>query len=316
MNPLVSIIVPVYNCEKFIEKCLKSIINQSYEHIEVLVVNDGSTDNGQKIINDIAGSDSRVYCFCQKNKGAAEARNYALRFAKGDYYLFVDGDDYIGTDYVKAMVDCAVVNHSELVICGYTLVYQHKMLHVVPDLYVTNEKEEWAYRISSAWSRLYSSEFWKRYQIQFVQENNARAEDVPPVLFANAMASNICVVSNSDYFYVQHEASVMHDKNIFLFPYEAIKRLFCELRSKKLVNSRVFFDIGILKFLAQFEFVLYRKACREEKDRFHKYIEELLKDDIQRMMQEWKSSRKKISFPFRHKMAISLLLKRVNARLK
>ena len=316
MNSLVSVIVPVFNCEKFIEKCLNSIISQSYAQIEVLVINDGSTDNSQKIINVIAQSDSRVHCLWQQNQGVAAARNYALGFAKGDYYLFVDGDDYIGTDYVKSLVECADRNHSELVICGYTLVYHNKQLQVIPDLYVKNEKEEWAYRISGVCSRLYSSRFWNRSLLRFVQENNARAEDVPPALFANAMAANIHVVKTSDYFYVQHAESAMHDKKIFLFPYEAFKNVYCGLKHQNLVNSRVFFDIGILKFLAQFEFVLYRKAGREERCRFHTYIDELLKDDISYMLQEWKSSKKCINFPLRHKLAISLFLTRYYARLK
>ena len=101
---LVSVIVPVYNCEKYLKKCLTSILNQSYNNIEVLVVNDGSSDNSQKIIDGIAASDFRIKAWQQPNQGVAAARNYALNNAIGDYYLFVDGDDYIGSDYVKNFV--------------------------------------------------------------------------------------------------------------------------------------------------------------------------------------------------------------------
>ena len=123
------------------------------------------------------------------------------------------------------------------------------------------------------------------------------------------------ITGSIDFFGV-HPQYRKRDKKIFLFPYEAFKNVYCGLKHQNLVNSRVFFDIGILKFLAQFEFVLYRKAGREERCRFHTYIEELLKDDISYMLQEWKSSKKCINFPLRHKLAISLFLTRYYARLK
>ena len=93
---LVSIIVPVYNNERFLAKCFQSIINQSYQQIEILVVNDGSIDSSQKIIDDFSQFESRMIVMWQENQGVAAARNYALSCARGEYYLFVDSDDYIG----------------------------------------------------------------------------------------------------------------------------------------------------------------------------------------------------------------------------
>lgn len=305
----VSVIVPVYNCEKYIGKCLASILNQSYQYIEVLVVNDGSSDNSQKIIDNMAETDPRVYKLWQHNQGAAAARNYALNYATGDYYLFVDGDDYIGIDYIRDLVLCAEEKQSELVICGYTLVYpQKKMKKIIPGSYVQIEKEEWAYRISSAWGRLYSSSFWKRNNLHFVQEQNSRAEDVPIVLFANAMAKNIQIIHKSDYFYVQHNGSAMNSRKkvLFLFPYIAFEEMYNKICSIETVNSRAFFDIGILKFLAQFEFVIYRQAERTEKRKFREYVLLLLGDDYADMIGSWRMNRKKCDLPFWHKVAIDL----------
>lgn len=132
---LVSAIIPVYNCEKYIEKCLRSVVVQSYRNIEILVVNDGSTDSSQEIIDKISSFDTRVKALYQENRGVAAARNYALSFANGDYYIFIDGDDFIGSDYIKDLVECAVKNQSELVICGYTLTYTNKTKTVSPGLY-------------------------------------------------------------------------------------------------------------------------------------------------------------------------------------
>lgn len=309
---LVSIIVPVYNCEKYIEKCLNSIICQSYRQIEVLVVNDGSTDGSQKIIDNMAQSDLRIRKLIQKNQGVSAARNYALNYAKGDYYLFVDADDYIGKDHVKDLVECANENQSELVICGYTIVYTNKKkrVTVIPGLYKKMEKEEWAYRISSAWGRLYSSEFWNKNSLHFVTEEGAGGEDAPITLFANYMAKNIQTVCKSDYFYVQREGSAMNSKKkvMFLFPYAAFEEIYSQVRNLKATNSRMFFDMGVIKLLAMFKYVIYRKADRNEKKKFNEYTRTLLDTDFIRMKSEWIKLKKNIELPLTHKMAVSIFL--------
>lgn len=310
MRKVVSVIVPVYNCEKYIKKCLKSILSQTYADIEILVVNDGSTDNSQKIIDNFAQDDERIHRMYQKNQGVAAARNYALSCAKGDYYLFVDGDDYVGKDYVKDLVHCAQSNQSDMVICGYTLVYSNrgKSSIVMPGIYKKNEHEEWAYRICSVCGRLYASEFWKKHELHFITEKGARAEDVPIALYYNAMADNICVIRKTDYYYVQREGSAMNSKKRvpFLFPYIAFKEMYNKISHNKITNSKIFFDMGVLKFLAQFKYVIYMKADKEEKKKFDRYNYALLNNDIIRMNKEWKKLRKNIDLPFSHKIAISL----------
>jgi len=94
-NPLVSIIIPIYNTEKYIRECLNSLIQQSYSHIEIIAVDDGSTDNSLKILNDISAKDSRLKVFSQPNQGVSAARNLALSKAIGTYVMFVDADDWI-----------------------------------------------------------------------------------------------------------------------------------------------------------------------------------------------------------------------------
>lgn len=309
---LVSVIVPVYNCEKYIEKCLKSIVDQSYRKTEILVVNDGSNDASQEIIDKLAVADVRIHKMYQKNQGVAAARNYALSRAKGDYYLFVDGDDYIGINYIQDLVTCAVENQSELVICGYTLVYtdKNKTLSVMPRVYEKYEREEWAYRISSAWARLYSSEFWRNNDLKFIPEKDARAEDVPLDLYSNAMAKNICVINKSEYYYVHHRGSAMNStkKVRFLFPYIAFEEMYNKVRDLETTNSRAFFDIGVLKFLAMFKYVIYRKADRNEKKKFKEYVCCLINSDLIRMRSEWKKLKKNIELPIAHKLAVSLFL--------
>lgn len=309
---LVSIIVPVYNCEKYIEKCLKSIVNQSYRRIEILVVNDGSRDNSQKIIDRIAQSDSRIRKLSQTNQGVSAARNYALDCARGDYYLFVDGDDYIGKEHVKDLVQCAKKNQSELVICGYTLVYEdkHRFVTINPGIYKKKEKEEWAYRLASVGGRLYSSKFWNKNNLHFVTEAGARGEDAPIALFANVMADNIQIVSKTDYFYVQHEGSAMNSRKkvIFLFPYIAFEEVYEKVGNLEVVNSREYFHMGVIKLLAMFKYVIYRKADKSEKKKFNKYVHRLLDGDLNKMKKEWNQMKKSIDLPLTHKIAVSLFL--------
>ena len=93
-----SIVIPVYNVEKYIDKCLKSIINQTYDNFEVIVVNDGSPDNSQVIIDKYVKKDKRFKSYEKKNGGLSDARNYGLEYISGDYLLFIDSDDNIEKD--------------------------------------------------------------------------------------------------------------------------------------------------------------------------------------------------------------------------
>ncbi|MGQ7318909.1 glycosyltransferase family 2 protein [Streptococcus suis] len=103
-SPQVSIIIPAYNVEKYIVKCISSILEQTYTNIEVIVVNDGSTDKTRQLIDDIAQTDKRVNVLHKKNGGVSAARNSGIEISTGDYLVFVDGDDYIAPDYVEYML--------------------------------------------------------------------------------------------------------------------------------------------------------------------------------------------------------------------
>lgn len=103
-NMLVSIIVPAYNVEKYIGKCVSSILEQTYKNIELIVVNDGSTDNTGNILENIKNQDNRIHVIHKSNAGVSAARNDGIDASKGDYIVFVDGDDYIASDFVEYML--------------------------------------------------------------------------------------------------------------------------------------------------------------------------------------------------------------------
>lgn len=313
MNPLVSVVIPVYNCQSYIEKCIRSLLNQKYEQIEIIAVDDGSTDASADIIRNIQTDNSRIRYFYQDNSGPGKARNKGIEEAKGKYLLFVDSDDYVSDDYIVDLVECAEKNRAELTIAGYTLVYENKNTEkvVVPRKYKQHISEEWAYRISSCWARLYLRDFWIQNRLAFHEERTARAEDVPIVLFTNAMAKNISIVKNAGYYYFQHQGSAMNDikrKVIFGFPYQAFEEMYKRIKETEIENSRIFFDFGILKFLTHFEFVIYRNAIGTERKFFRQYVRNLLNADMKQILTSWRRLRNKIQLPLIHRCAIELFV--------
>ena len=112
--PLVSIVVPVYNVSHYIERCVTSLISQKYKRIEIILVDDGSSDNSGSIIDDFSQKDSRVKCIHKNNSGVSAARNTGIDAANGEYVMFVDGDDWVETDYVSYFVNLVIQNKASI----------------------------------------------------------------------------------------------------------------------------------------------------------------------------------------------------------
>ena len=114
-----SVIVPVYNGEKYIKDCLESIINQTYKDLQIIVVNDGSTDNTEAIVGEIADKDSRVQLINKENGGVSSARNVGLEYVNKDCITFVDDDDTLDLDMYEILMKYAEYNEYDIVHCGY-----------------------------------------------------------------------------------------------------------------------------------------------------------------------------------------------------
>lgn len=119
MKPKVSIIVPVYNAERYIDKCITSILNSTLKEIEVILINDGSKDNSEKIIDEYAQKDLRVKTIHQENRGPAAARNSGIKAARGKYIGFVDSDDTIESTMFYKLYNLAIKNNTQVAMCGY-----------------------------------------------------------------------------------------------------------------------------------------------------------------------------------------------------
>ncbi len=118
--PLVSVIVPVYNAERFLEKCIESIRSQSYSNLEIILVDDGSLDHSGEICDHYAEMDSRIIVTHQENRGQSRARNVGVTLSKGEMLLFVDSDDYIDLQMVEQMYNRILEDRSDLAVCGYS----------------------------------------------------------------------------------------------------------------------------------------------------------------------------------------------------
>lgn len=125
-KPLVSVIVPVYNVERFIHRCVESLIGQSYKNMEIILVDDGSSDNSGKICDDYANNHSFIYVIHQKNAGQAAARNNAIKCAKGTFVSFVDSDDYVEPDYIEYLLLLQQKFKADVAIGGFTYLYDNK----------------------------------------------------------------------------------------------------------------------------------------------------------------------------------------------
>ncbi len=117
-NPLVSIVVPVYNNESTIEKCLCSLLNQTYKTIEIIVINDGSTDDSVMTINRMRRNNSRIMLFSQVNKGVSAARNVGIEYSHGEYLMFADGDDEVLPEMIEHYVQVAIECNADIVVGG------------------------------------------------------------------------------------------------------------------------------------------------------------------------------------------------------
>ena len=189
MKPLVSIIVPIYNVEKYLRKCIDSILNQTLENIEVILVNDGSTDNSGKIIDEYKVRDSRVIAIHKENGGQSSARNIGLDIAIGKYIGFVDGDDWIDENMILELYTNCEINSSDVAVCGrkvfdeeYNLVGSVEVENEIFDLNKVKISDYIIRRLMyihtmSSCNKLYKKDIIDRERVRFKDVSYVGSED-------------------------------------------------------------------------------------------------------------------------------------------
>lgn len=142
--PLISIIVPVYNVEKYLSHCLDSLVNQTMRDIEIICINDGSNDRSLEILKEYAACDERIVVLDQSNQGVSAARNNALKYVSGDFYMFVDSDDWLDKETCEVAYDYAIKNHADCLMFSYTKEFaNHSIVNHIfnDDFFIWNEDE-------------------------------------------------------------------------------------------------------------------------------------------------------------------------------
>lgn len=215
-----SIIVPVYNVEKYLPKCLESLIKQTLKDIEIICVNDGSTDNSLAILKEFASKDSRIRIIDNQHQGVAKTRNTGIEQSTGEYIGFVDSDDYIDIDFFEKLYNSATKSNSDIAIAS---ILKHKNFFNIYNAKYTKEEiaitiqdkiklcEDKKHFFFYAWNKIYHSGFIKENNIKFSE--GQIYEDVMFAIKALYYSNKIISVYGTKYHYIEHENSLTKYKD-------------------------------------------------------------------------------------------------------
>lgn len=218
--PKVSIIVPVYNVEKYLDKCLNSLINQTLKDIEIIIVNDGSPDNSQAIIDKYKNKYSNIKAYTKKNEGLSSARNYGMKYAKGEYISFIDSDDYIEYNMYEKMYKKAKEHDFDIVTCDLTYIYEDKKVYcssnIKKDLFNKKEIKKIMTNIyPAAWNKIYKRKLLQNTKINF--KIGVWFEDVEFLYRLLPHINTIGTINESFVNYVQRKGNITStfDKRLY-----------------------------------------------------------------------------------------------------
>ena len=249
----VSAVVAAYNIENYIERCIMSIVNQTLQDIEIIVVNDGSTDKTQSIIEDIAKKDSRIVVINQENQGSIEARKSGLKKSTGEYLLFIDGDDWLELDALKSLYETAKTNKSDIILYnGYISYDKSKIKKETFKKDVINSKDFLKDLFLNKISPSICFKFIKR---SFINKNNIQlpsnisyAEDLATTSILFMHKPKINILDKYLYNYYQRENSIVNTVNNKVLDVD--KAISCI--EKNLKNKNIY-----QKYYKEFEYMVY-----------------------------------------------------------
>ena len=217
MKSDISIIVPIYNAEKYLDKCLKSLVNQTKRELEIILINDGSTDGSENIIKKY--KDKRIKYFKNKNQGIGKTRNFGIEKATGKYIMFVDSDDYIDLNSCEKMYEKKKKNNLDVVMCDFYKVYDDGKIEEVRTSSFADstlkENPDIITEYLSPWAKIYNLEMIDKNHIKFVE--NLKYEDAPFVIKALCCAKKIGKIDECLNYYAIHGNSetTIRDRKCF-----------------------------------------------------------------------------------------------------
>lgn len=208
MDSLVSIILPIYNAEKYLARCLDSIVNQSYKNLELIAIDDGSSDGSWNILTEYAAKYPWIRAFSQENQGVSKTRNRGILLAQGEFLLLIDNDDYYDLDYVAVFVREIKESNSDVVVGGYKRPNKDnriiEQVELRPFAYAK-------YKVVAAWAKIYRTAYIKEKQIEFLNSNIG--EDIFFTMQAVTLTDRIKIISYVGYNWFYNEESVSNTKH-------------------------------------------------------------------------------------------------------
>lgn len=274
-NLLLSIIVPVYNVEKYLDKCLKSIAYQTFQDFECILVDDGSTDHSGAICDDWVKNDSRFHCVHKANGGLSDARNCGISVAQGKYIAFVDSDDWIAVDMYEKMISRAERDQLEVALCG-VMQYHNVTGKKNPrkELFPFGRENEiisWkttdifpALNNISAWNKLFLRDFIKKNNLYFI--TGTKYEDIPFWSRGFYLATRIGIIPEYLYYYrIGRSNSIVQG-----YDYRDLPRAYASkvAESKKYGGWSEIKDDVIAYFIMRMVYNFIRSRCRYRKEFF------------------------------------------------
>jgi len=214
MDSLISVIVPIYNVEDYLNRCVDSIINQTYKNLEIILVDDGSPDNCPQMCDDYAKKDSRIKVVHKENGGLSDARNAGMEVATGEYVSFIDSDDYISLDFYETLMQTMLENNSDIIECSVVKFYENgKFDEYSDDLKVANYEtvdalggliDENPFR-QHVWNKLYKSSV--ALDIPYAVGKLNEDEFWTYQVFGKA--NKVTKINKTMYYYFQRSGSIM-----------------------------------------------------------------------------------------------------------
>lgn len=212
---LISIIIPVYKVEIYLEKCIQSVINQTYENLQIILVDDGSPDNCGKICDEYAQKDHRIEVIHKSNGGLSDARNKGLEIAKGEYIGFIDSDDYIESDMYEVLYNLLKQYNADVSICNFYTVSQGKIsiknadngineynrIEILKEILLDKNIQ------SYAWNKLYKKELFDEIKYPI----GKKYEDIGTTFYLLEKCNKVVVTGKSEYYYINRQDSIVNN---------------------------------------------------------------------------------------------------------
>lgn len=312
MNQLVSIVIPIYNVEKYLERCLNSVMNQTYKCIEVLLIDDGSTDCSLEICNAYAKRDSRFKVYHKENGGLSDARNYGIDRAIGEWLYFLDSDDWISDNTISDLVEVSIKNECQIAMgsCNFCHSVDEFAMSKTSNEVIFYNNEEALYEMTTglkfvfyAWNRLYKRELFK--EIRFPV--GKLYEDMFTTYKVIDLAKKIAYVPQAKYAYFQRNDSIANRKysSNQLDWYEGLVkyRNYCNEKHQELFE--------VVNNLMVFTCISLMNKMISSKNEYESYEKEynLMVSEIKKCYKEYILSRKPgLAVNLKYKLSATLIM--------